>query len=514
MANRSMTSQPRLQPLDRTAWLIMVVLAAVIGLLWLSGDHATPRVRDFSWGDKQVGAEDTAFILTFSRPMDHDSVETNLRLEPPLPGKFSWAGRRMAYTLENPAPYGTEFELQLQGARDRFSEPGEENPVIQPFQSNFQTRDRAFVYLGVEGEEEGRLVLYNLTRQEQQILTPKNLVVMDFEPFPKGDRILFSATDPTSSAEGMLNQQIYTVTTGIRVESPASAPGEQTTSGWGSLFRRQTAPAAEPGQIDRVLDSQAYQNLKFDLAADGETIVVQRVNRENPAEVGLWMIKLGEPPQPIAAEPGGDFLVAPDSNTLAIAQGQGLAILPLEAQAEPLDFLPKFGMILSFARDGSAAATVKFNAEPGNPTRSLFLVTNQGQEEELLETTGSVLHAQFDPTNRYLYCLVTKLLPVEEYVEQPYLVVVDTKTKEVTELLILPIQRDIQISLSPDGLGILFDQVVSDPEDASGTIRGTDGKAIASSRLWFLPALFEDEQPLQPDPEPLPIAGLRPRWLP
>jgi hypothetical protein len=44
--------------------------------------------------------------------MDPVSVEAKpLTLDPPLPGKVSWAGRRMAYTLTEPLPYGESFTL-------------------------------------------------------------------------------------------------------------------------------------------------------------------------------------------------------------------------------------------------------------------------------------------------------------------------------------------------------------------------------------------------------------------
>jgi hypothetical protein len=199
------------QPIDRTALILMIVLSVVIGFFLLKGDRAMAKVREFSWQDRQVGAEDSAFILTFSRPMDHVSVEENLQIDPPLFGKFSWAGRRMAYTLETPAPYGQTFEVKLDQARDRFSQADAISDGMQPFNGQFRTRDRAFVYLGVDGEEAGRLVLQNLTQQEQKILTPENLVVMDFQPYPEGDRILFSAIERTSEAQrGLADQQLYT----------------------------------------------------------------------------------------------------------------------------------------------------------------------------------------------------------------------------------------------------------------------------------------------------------------
>jgi hypothetical protein len=511
MSNPVANFRQSFQPLDRVAILLILLLALIIGGIVFKGDRTAPRVRDFSWQNRQVGAEDTAFILNFSRPMEQGSVEQNLRLDPPLPGKFSWAGRRMAYTLDRPAPYGKTFQLSVVGARDRFSQAEDARTQMQPFTGQFRTRDRAFVYLGVEGQEAGRLILQNLTTQQQQILTPENLVVMDFKPYPEGDRILFSASDRNAQANGLLEQQLYTVTTGIQILTPADTPGS---SGAPSSLPQPSQQQA--GVVERILDNKEFQNLKFDLSPDGQTIVVQRVNRQNPGDFGIWLLKPNVPPTPIRTDPGGDFIITPDSRSIAMSQGQGMSILPLVENAEPLDFLPKFGVVLSFARDGSAAAMVKFNTDPNNPTRSLFLVTSQGTDRELLRTDGSVLSAQFDPTKKNLYCLITRRLPGEVYQEQPYLIAIHLPTAEVVDLLQLPIQRDIQMSLAPDGLGVLFDQVIDAPDDQqNGTIRGSEGKAIATSRLWLVPALQNEQgKPLPADPQELGLAGLRPRWLP
>ncbi|XQQ06617.1 MAG: hypothetical protein EDM05_57140 [Leptolyngbya sp. IPPAS B-1204] len=511
MANLTATPKSRFfQPLDRTAIVLILILSLLIGGLLLKGDRTAAKVRSFSWQDRQVGAEDTAFILAFNRPMDHESVEQNLQINPPLPGKISWAGRRMAYTLTAPVPYGKSFELTLDTARDRFSQADDPRTQMQPFNGQFRTRDRAFVYLGVSGEEAGRLILANLTRQEQRILTPKNLVVMDFQSYPNGDRILFSATDRSSQTKGLLDQQLYTVTTGIEVQAPAA-------NGFG-LAPDSTQPIENrpAGEMTLVLNSKEYQNLKFDLSPDGQTIAIQRVKRNDPGDYGLWLLKTGAKPEKVNADPGGNFLITPDSQTLAMSQGQGMAILPLAKEAPTLDFLPKYGVVLNFAKDGSAAAMVKFNVDPTNPTRSLFLVTNQGVEKEILNTDGSILEAAFDPTKTNLYCLYTKRLPGDVYEEEPYIAAINLKTYQVTDLLQLPIQRDIQLSLAPDGVGILFDQVVTDgSKNPSGAIRSREGKAITNGQLWLLPLLQDDQGKVIPaDPQPLQLAGLRPRWLP
>jgi len=491
------------QPLDRVAITFIVLLAIIIGLVLVTGTRLAPKVRYFTWQDKHVGANDTAFVLSFSRPMNQETVEKNLKIEPKLLGKTSWAGRRMAYTLDAPAVYGTEYKVKLQNAVDFFNQDGAAQIPIQPFEASFRTRDRAFVYIGTQGEEEGRLVLVNVTQQETTILTPADLIVNDFKPYPAGDRILFGATPRSGQAQGLLDQKLYRVWTGIQIDQPLQLDPQGNSNPVKAVEQK---PAKE---VELVLDSDTYQNLKFDLSADGQIIVLQRVNRNDPADFGPWILKEGESPQPLKGQPGGDFLITPDSNALAISQGQGLAILPLYTDAKPLDFLPKFGVVLNFSNDGSLAAMVKFN---GDRTRSLFLINNQGVQKELLKTTGSIFSAEFDPTRQFLYCLLSELIPGETYQEEPFLAVIDLKTEKLTPLVPLPNQRDVQISLAPDGLAILYDQTAETEQRDPLSLRNRGGKAIANSQLWVLPIDTANFAKLQP--ESLPFNGLRPRWMP
>ena len=492
------------QSIDRVAIALMLCLGLLIGLLIWQGDAVAPQVRNFSWQNQNIGAADKSFSLTFSRPMDTQSVEANLQIDPPLAGKFSWAGRRMAYTLLAPAPYGTKYRLSVRFAKDKFAQ-AKDSRLLQPFDGNFSSRDRAFVYLGVE-KDLGRLILYNFTQAQKTILTPKNLTVVDFKPYPTGDKILFSATDSKNHPQA--SPELYTVTTGI------SYPSQSNQTDW-AFFPTPGSKQLQPsGKIEKVLDNKDYQNLKFDLSPDGNTIVVQRVNQRHPDSFGFWIIRPNSQPQPMTSEPGGDFLITPDSQAVAVAQGQGVAILPLQAQAQkPLDFLPQFGMVLDFAADGSQAAMVKFNSDY---TRSLFLVTNQGIQKELLRTQGSIVSAQFDPKSSTLYCLLTDLIPAETYEEQPYLAAIDVQTGKQAPLVVLPDQRDTQISLSPDGLGLLFDQVMTSTHNrTSQAPRTNQGEAVATSRLWLLPLPHtSDTTSAQLQPEQLPLPGLRPRWLP
>ncbi|WP_413281263.1 hypothetical protein [Floridanema evergladense] len=493
-----------IQSLDRIAITLIGVLTIAIAILLFQGDRSVPHVRSFTWQDKQIGVEHDRFVITFTRPMDRASVEENLKINPPLPGKFSWAGRRLVYTLISPAPYGMEYQLSLEKATDKYSNSGKAGAILQPFSAKFRTRDRGFAYIGVEGQNSGELMLVNLSANEPKpiALTPPDLVVSDFKLYPQGDRILFLANDRNSQRQGALQAKIYEVTTGIRTNPPDP----------------QTASQETAGKLKLVLDNKDYQILKFDLSPDGETIVMQLVSRRNPGEFGIWTLQPNSAPKPLPGKPGGDFLITPDSKALAVTQGEGLAIVPLTgSQDQPLDFLPKYGSILAFSRNGLAAATVKFNQDF---TRSLFLVNTQGTEKELQRINGSILDAEFDPTGEILYCLLTQLVPGDQYQEQPYVVAINLKTGETKKLLEFSSnQRQVRMNLSPDGIALLFDQPLITPQPAAGmsdAVRTDDNAAIVTSKLWLLPisSINTTETSTTSNPEELPITGVRPVWLP
>lgn len=495
-------------PIDRAAIASILILLLCAAILLLQGDVVRASVRNFSWQDQQVGAEERSFSLYFNRPMDTKSVVENLKIEPVLEGKPSWVGRRMVYTLKYPATYGTNYKISLANARDKFNSDKNNKRTIKPFSGEFKTRDRAIVYIGAEDKERGRLVVYNLTRENdnKQVLTPADLVVMDFEPYPDGSRILFSARPSNDS--NPLSAKIYAVTTGINYQSD-----------------QETEPA---GRIDLILDSKEYQNLKFDLSQDGNTIVVQRGKPSSPGDVSLWYLS-SQPPLPgeqpelkqIKTAPSGDFMVTPDSSAVAVAQGEGAAIIPIQEDgSKPLDYLPQFGIIQAFAKDGSKAAMVRFNRDFRNPTQSLFLVNNQGEQKEILKISGSVLDSEFDPSAPVLYTLISQIVPGDQYIEQPYLISIDLTNNKQTPLVVFPPgQRNVQMNLSPDGVGLIFDQLITQNPNvppAKNAPRTKGGEAVESSSLWLMPVApnLTSLSTAEIKPQPLPLKGFYPQWLP
>ncbi|WP_295621577.1 hypothetical protein [Chamaesiphon sp. GL140_3_metabinner_50] len=477
------------QPLDRTAIIFMAGLAiATLILLW-SGDRTLPQVRDFNWQNRKIGAEDTAFTLTFNRPIDRDAVAKQLQIQPPLPGKISWAGSRMAYTLTNPAPYGNSYRVDLQGVRETIGK--DSGKEIVPFQGRFKTPDRMFAYISSGETERGRIVIYNFRTQKPQLVTPENLVVTDFKVDSASQTIVFTATDAKTLQNGqpaIASQQVYSVTTGI-------AP------------RDRNLPSNPAGKVELLLDNREYQNVKFDFSADGNKVVAQRVSRKNPSDFALWVVSLDKSTAPTKLKQSGDFVITPDSTQVAAAVGEGISIFPIvPTQGSNLDFLPKFGNVLSFAADGTAAAMVEYNSDY---TKSLFSVDNQGIEQQIFKTTGSIWDAKFSPDKSIIYCLATELKTKNNNSqEEPFLAAIDLKTKKILSMTLLPIQQGLQMSLSPDGLALMFDQI--DLGESTNQIIQGNSHGI----LWLLPIppnIRELTQPVTADR--LPISGWHPRWL-
>jgi hypothetical protein len=469
---------------------VMAVLAIVTLVLLWSGDRTLPQVRDFNWQNRSIGAEDTAFTLTFNRTIDRMTVEQQLKIDPPLPGKISWAGSKLAYSLATPAPYGNTYQVNLQGAREALGK--KRGKEIVPFVGEFRTPDRIFAYISSDKDNRGRIVIYNFKTRKSIAITPPDLVVTDFKVDRFSQKIIFTATDTQTLKNGqpaIASQQVYSVSTGI----PSRTSDVQ------------SLPA---GKVELILDNREYQNVKFDLAPDGTKIVVQRVSRRKASDFALWVVALDKSTPPTKLKQSGDFVITPDSQEVAAAVGEGVSIFPIApTQGSNLDFLPKFGNVLSFANDGTAAAMVQYNSDY---TKSLVVVTNQGAEQPIFKTNGSIWDARFSPAKDIIYCLATELKTKgNNSQEEPYLTAIDLKTKKILLMTLLPIGQGIQMSLSPDGLAVMFDQVESG-ESTNQILQGN-----SNGSLWLLPIPPNiRELTTAVKAAQLPLSGWHPRWLP
>ncbi len=458
----------RWQPLDR--WVLgvsgvcVVVLVGLIG--W--GLFSPPGVQEFSWQQRKIGAWERQMSLTFNRVMDQTSVEENLRIEPRLPYRQIWVGRRLVLTLPQPASYGRTYQLRLAAAQDQQGRqmPGE-------FTGAFRTPDRQVLTIGVEGETAGRLMLVNLEVNRQILLTAPGLKVTQFYPTRDQETVYYLGTTSTVQKQDLYQLSLSTQTS------------------------------------TRVLDPQTYQNLRLQVSPSGEVVIVERIDPQDPTGTQLW-IRHGDTGSfrrlELDTQLAGDFLITPDDQGLLMSQGQGISILSLQEQGEAETFLAQFGQALAIKGDGSEAAMVKFNPDY---SRSLWIVSNTGDSQELLTTEGSFLAGEFAPAEPIFYTLVTQRDP-EDFTESPQLLALNWETGDRQTLVRAPFPLELDFSLAPDGRSLIYSvlrpsQGVPDPRAPIGPT----GQSIAEGQLWWL----DLEQP-EALAEPLQIPGVGVVWVP
>ncbi|MFO0147451.1 MAG: hypothetical protein ACK525_00745, partial [Microcystis sp.] len=453
--------------MKRLAWFDRLVLATILALIaaissiLIQGKQVPNRGEKFSWQGRKIGVRDNYFTLSFNRPIDRSDVETSLVINPPLRGKISWSGDRLTYTLTELPIYGKKYQVKLPIAQGEY------------FIGEFYSHDRAFAYIGVNQEERGRLIVCNiiqgpnnLTELKKTILTPGDLVVTDFQIYPRGDRILFSAFDRSDLGRDTPKQQLYTITTGLNHDENS-----------------QNLPS---GRIERFLDAKTYQNLRFNLSDNGKTLIVQRINHGNPGDASLWVISDDGQSRPLGIQ-GDNFLLSPDGKKAVVSQTGGVAVIPLDVQGGKPQFLPTYEKILAFSRDGRQKLMVK--SEPDNQ-RSLFLLNDRGESRLLLRTANPIISCEFEPRQeKTLYCLKSDLVMGSDgkVKEEPFLGIIELETGKMIPLLALPNYRDVQMSMSPDGVALLFDQLVTIPFGVGNDLVTGEGSSIADGRLWLLP---------------------------
>jgi len=472
-----------LKPKHRFDTIAIVTMISLMGLIVgaVSANLlSAPRVVEYSWQGKPIGAGDRGFSLTFDSPMDRDSVEANLQIDPDLPGKISWSGNTLFYTLTAPPQYGETYQVQLRGAKALRGEWGQESPRIESFQAELPTRDRIVAYLGTQGEEQGKIVLYNFTQDRRELLTPGDLTVVDFQPYPEGDRLLFSAIDSTLDDGNLDTLQLYTVTTGLNY---TNAENPQ-----------------PPGRIQRLLDASQYRNLKFDLSPDGNLIVVERVNRNNTQDTALWVIRDNQLPRSLGTQ-AVDFTITPDSQSVAVVQENGVSLLPLTPEAPSLEFYRNYQGILGFTPDTGEMLLLRVGA---NGTRSLALTDDPGETTPILQTLADIRNCEFDLMQPHLaYCF--QIGGENQSPRQPLVAAINLKQGENLPFIGLSNYPEVILNMSPDGVALGFDQVVPQPNQPDQL----------EANLWILPTpnFRPNREPEIAPPERL-FPGLNPVWIP
>lgn len=159
-----------------------VVLAAVVGLalaiaaLSVASARLGPSVDALAAAQTLDGtAVNTSIGVTFTEPMDFQSVERSFRMKPRIRGDFSWSGNELFFIPHRNLAYGSTYTLSVgTGAKDKSG-----RPLSHAFHRSFTTQSQHLVYRGTEGAEAGRLILASITGK-RQTLTDTDRRVKDY----------------------------------------------------------------------------------------------------------------------------------------------------------------------------------------------------------------------------------------------------------------------------------------------------------------------------------------------
>ncbi|BFM39589.1 hypothetical protein [Synechocystis sp. LKSZ1] len=485
-----------LGPFDRIVGVTALVLAVVLVLLLWRTNSVELRVVKYSWQGQQIGTQDRVLSFHLNQPLVSEQSASVFKIEPPLAGQLSGQGRHWFYTLSELPRYGTSYQVTLEA-----SSAQAKIPQLSSLVTLLNTHNRALVYIGISPEEQGRLILLDITnpqKPQKLILTPKDLRVREFQIYPQGDRILFTAYDPNQRRPSL---QVFTVTTGIH-------------------YQTQDASVL-PGKIERILEDDNYDNFSLALARHGKMLVWQRTNRDNIADSSLWAWPLGESPRPLGLR-SDDFILSADGQWLALAQEGGVSLFPLVQGLGDTQFLAGYSHPLAFLNAKNEVLLSQLQAD--NRYRLMLLPFTANSKAApapphiVVQAKYPVLDCQFEPRqSNILYCLKQDFVQRDngQPQEEPFLAIVNQQTQSLRPLLALPNYPDVSMSVAPDGLALLFDQVATVAPSRNSDLLTPSGQAITDGRIWLLalPDNISTGLPNEILPQELAV-GFAPQWMP
>jgi Tol biopolymer transport system component len=214
--------------------LVLLVVAGLVAFAWTS----TPELIEIS---PQAGSENvsagSSIRLTFSRPMDQDSVSTRLKIEPAVTGTTHWEGNSLVFTPSQPWPDGAEIQLYLDnGARAA-------TWLAFPIAGNrwsFTVGGENLAYLWPSSGPANIYALDSLTGDIYQYT--QGMSVLDYNASQDGQRFYFSAANSQGGADlYLIDRMGFYVPTGssnhpqkllacglAQCRNPAVAPDGQT----------------------------------------------------------------------------------------------------------------------------------------------------------------------------------------------------------------------------------------------------------------------------------------------
>ncbi len=448
-----------------------LILAMLIALVLWRGDRTYPYVKSSSLPESGLVSADTRQLaFAFNREMDRASVEAGFSIEPAAAGRFSWIGKRMAYSFEEPLEYRQDYQIRLVEVRDSNGVP-----LPESYEASFSVPRPALFYIGLAGSEADRLMRYSFEDGSRTPLSPPGYRVADYRLDAKHSQAYLLARSPDGSEEPSL----YSMDLGggplrLRVD--------------GRKFRTFDFQASPDGRLLAVSQGRLKQIGEFQSVEPG---AIELMETESGKWRSFWWRQLY--PSPFYFSSDSRFL-------LGIDYSDDTLILPLEEDRSQMVQIGSYSGLHGFSHDGKSILLSQ--EEVAFAEGDLLLRGADGQTRTLLSEAGQIFAPAFDPTDRWVYFLFSQL-GAGGYEKLFHLHRHDLLSGENEPLVSDPGYAQGYFDLSPRGDRIALERY-SVPEGAEFDYSPLELLARQTPELWFM-----DTQTLKM--KPLGIQGKKPR---
>jgi hypothetical protein len=441
-----------------TGGLFLAVLLLIFVLSSLP-----PRVLTINLLEKQI-------LITFNRDMDRRTVEENFSLNPVVPGKFSWAGRNFAFTLDHPLPYGQTFEVNIK--KEAHDDDGQK--LKKEYVFKFQTPPFRFAYIGVEGEEQNRLILSNLDGTERKALTDGSIKIEQYQFCPEDQCVYFLGYKENLYQDH--RSELYLL-------------------------------ELKSGKVRQITNDQHFINKSFRLSPDGQTLAIIRIqigkNDEYVSRNQIWTASIPDHKFALFQQgraTGINAFFTPDSSTLLyLNQDYSYEIAPLyRDQKSETQYLGTYDGCYGFHPYRPLVAFTK------QKTDTFFVVSNDlvlysgdGATEKIPKNDGLFRDTVFTPDGQGLVTIFSGPTETFEDKESLYplrifhLYTYDFETKKLEQLTSDFDYSEENPTISPDSKYLLFQRyetfskdLVLDP--AYRDVADSLGNVLSGGQIWMM----------------------------
>ncbi len=181
---------------DRFVLLVILVLAAAVGLAVLRGDQIGVRLARY--GPTGEARASTAVTVRFSEEMDRASAASRFRIEPAVPGDISWSGPTLTFRPSEAMEPGRSYTVTVDsGAR---SESGRQ--LIESQQFAFTVQGPRVAYLAPVDSPRKNVWAVNPTEgSAPQQLTHSSRGVISYDVSPDGSRLAYAEVNEAKGSD-------------------------------------------------------------------------------------------------------------------------------------------------------------------------------------------------------------------------------------------------------------------------------------------------------------------------